>query len=74
MKNFKDYQKKRLTREEARNVLGGVRNPDDDCPAGTHEYICVTTAPGGQSGLDDLIYLRYCVQDGQPNPPCSGPI
>jgi len=74
MDKLKNYQKNALTREEAKRVLGGVRNPADDCPSGTHEYTCVTSAPG-ESGIGggQLIYLHYCVQDGQPNPPCSGP-
>lgn len=65
---------KPLSREEAKIVLGGYRNPDDDCPVGTHEYICVQSVPGHSGiGGGDLLYLRYCVQDGQANPPCEGP-
>lgn len=65
---------KPLSREEAKKVLGGVRDPNDPlCPMGTHEYICAQSN-NLQSGIGggQITYLRYCVQDGQPNPPCGG--
>jgi hypothetical protein len=65
---------KPLSREEAKQVLGGVRDPHDPiCPAGTHEYVCAQSNPG-QSGIGggQITYLRYCVPDTQPNPPCGG--
>jgi hypothetical protein len=63
MKNFQD---KKLSRDEAKNVLGGVRNPADDCPPGTYEYTCVIT--GGD--LSHLTYVKYCIPNGQPTPGC----
>lgn len=66
---MKNFDSKRLSREEQRKVLGGLKNVNDDCPAGTHEFICVT----GGGGLDGLIYIRYCVPDYETNPQCTGP-
>jgi hypothetical protein len=73
MDKMKNFQGKKLSRDEAKNVLGGLRNPADDCPGGTHEYTCVMSAPG-ESGIGggQVLYLKYCVPDGQQNPPCSG--
>lgn len=69
MDKLKNYQKNALSREEAKRVLGGLRDVNADCPGGTHEFICVT----GGTGLDNLIYIRYCVPDTEQNPPCQPP-
>ncbi|GGH04176.1 hypothetical protein [Mucilaginibacter phyllosphaerae] len=74
MNELKNYQKNALSREEAKKVLGGLRDVNADCPGGTHEFICVTSAPGESGvGSGQLIRTRYCVPDTEPNPPCSGP-
>lgn len=61
--------KQLLTRAEAKSIMGGLKDVNDECPPGTHEFICVTGGPG----LENLVYIRYCVIDWMENPPCDPP-
>lgn len=61
-----------LTRNQLKNVTGGVKNVNDGCPDGLTEWTCVSSAPG-TSGLDGLIYATYCLPAWEPSPCGPGP-
>ncbi|MFD0794341.1 hypothetical protein ACFQZX_11995 [Mucilaginibacter litoreus] len=63
MKEFRN-KFKQLSREEAKAVLGGVRDPNsppEQCPSGTHKFTCLY-------GTDRI---EYCVDDNVGNPDCG---
>ena len=66
MKQLKDYKRNLLTREEARKVLGGLRDvnaPTDECPDGTHKFTCYY----------GTNHTTYCVNNAIPDPDCNNP-
>ena len=68
--------KQLLTRAEAKNIMGGLKDVNDECPIGTHEFLCTTSSPStepGDGGLSHVIHLRYCIPNNEPDPYCGAP-